>query len=259
MDIYLGKAVAGVTHAREAQSKPVGEELLKVEGINTYYGLSHTLHNVSFEVRRGETVTLLGRNGVGKTTTLRTVMGINPARQGSVRLRGQDITRLPPYLISSLGVGYAPDDRRIFPTLSTLENLMMPANVHKKPNSHWTIEKVEEVFPQLKKLRDRKGRFLSGGEQKMLSIGRALMLDPVLLLLDEPSEGLSPLVAQSLLEAINEINKEGVTTLVADQNINFAYEIGDRAYILDKGAIAYSGSLEALREDKDTIKKYLTV
>lgn len=258
-EVYLGAVLRETTLDREIREEPAKEEILKVDGIDTYYGMSHILRNVSLEVGRGETVALLGRNGVGKTTTLRSIMGITPPKRGSIRFRGEDITGFPPYRVCSRGVGYTPDDRRIFPNLTTLQNLMLPTQVQKKRNRVWTVEKVEEIFPPLKDLRHRRGRFLSGGEQKMLSIGRALMVDPDLLILDEPSEGLSPMIVSLLLEAIVQIRKEGTTTLLADQNLNFAYMVADRAYILDKGTVAHTDSLEALWTDKETVKRYLAV
>ena len=233
--------------------------MLEVEKIDTYYGLSHVIQGVSLEVYKGETVALLGRNGVGKTTTLKSIMGINAPKKGRIIFQGEDITGLPPYMVSLRGVGYSPDDRRIFPDLSAYENLMLPTYLHKKRKSHWTVEKVEDIFAPLKALMDRKGQVLSGGEQRMLSVGRALMQNPDLLLLDEPSEGLSPLMVQLLLEAIDRISKEGVTTLVADQNLNFANGVADRAYILDKGSVVYSNSMKALWEDKETAKSFLAV
>jgi branched-chain amino acid transport system ATP-binding protein len=259
MEVYLGAALVEKTSEHKTHKNDVGEELLKLEEIDTFYGLSHVLHNVSLEVRKGETVALLGRNGVGKTTTLRTIMGINPPKRGAIKFKGENIGGLPPYNICGRGIGYTPDDRRIFPNLTAMQNLNLPTQVQKKRERHWTVEKVEVIFPPLKELRDRKGRFLSGGEQKMLSIGRALMVDPDLLILDEPSEGLSPLIIGLLLDALAKITEEGVTTLLADQNLNFAHNIADRAYILDKGAIAYTGTMDALWEDEETVKRYLSV
>jgi len=259
LDIYLGASMAGFPDVKKAKVKLEGEKILALEEINTYYGLSQALHNVSIEVRQGESVALLGRNGVGKTTTLRSIMGLTPPKSGSIRFHGEEISKYSPYVIASRGVGYVPDDRRIIPNLTALENLMLAAQVKKIHNGRWTVEKVEAIFPQLGKLRNRKGRFLSGGEQKMLSIGRALRGDPSLLLLDEPSEGLSPLVVRMLLEALVRIREEGVTILVADQNVNFAKGISDRAFILDKGAIVYSGWMEELWADKEVLKAYLAV
>jgi len=259
LDIYLGAAIAGAPEVQKAQLKLEGEKILEVKEIDTFYGLSQALHSVSLKVHKGEAVALLGRNGVGKTTTLRCIMGLNPPRRGSIRFCGEEISRYPSYSIASRGIGYVPDDRRIFPNLSTLENLMLPAQVRWIRKGHWTVDKVAQIFPQLAKIMDRKGRFLSGGEQKMLSIGRALMGDPSLLLLDEPSEGLSPLVLKMLLEALDRIREEGLTTLVADQNVNFAHAVADRAYILDKGAIAYDGAMEELWADKEVLKTYLAV
>ena len=259
-EIYLGGDLEGSQSQRPAQQNPsAGEKLIEVENIDTFYGMSQALHSVSMEVNRGEAVALLGRNGVGKTTTLRSITGLTPPRNGAIRLRGEIISGLPPYEIAALGVGFVPEGSRIFPNLSTMQNLQMPAQVIKKKDRRWTIEKVEEVFPPLKELRERKGGYLSGGERKMLAVGRALMADAEILLLDEPSEGLSPLMVRFLLDALIRIREEGVTILLADQNLKFAYQLADRAYILDKGAVAYYGKLADLRGKEEIVKKYLAV
>jgi branched-chain amino acid transport system ATP-binding protein len=259
LDIYLGAAISGLTSIKTKEMKSAGRRILEVNGIDTFYGLSQALHNVTMEVHEGEAVALLGRNGVGKTTTLRSIMGLTPPKKGSIRLCDEEISKCPPYGIARKGVGYVPDDRRIIPNLTTRENLMIAAEIKGKRNGSWTFEKVEEIFPQLRKLSNRKGGVLSGGEQKMLSIGRALMGDPSLLLLDEPSEGLSPAVIGMLLEALLRIRQEGVTILLADQNINFARLVADRAYILEKGAVVYSGEMEDLWKDDVKLKEYLAV
>ena len=259
-EIYLGSDLEGSQSHRQAQQKPsTGEKLIEVENIDTFYGMSQALHSVSIDVNRGEAVALLGRNGVGKTTTLRSITGLTPPRRGAIRLRGEIISGLPPYEIAALGVGFVPEGSRIFPNLSTMQNLQMPAQVIKKKDRRWTIEKVEEVFPPLQELRERKGRYLSGGERKMLAVGRALMADAEILLLDEPSEGLSPLMVRFLLDALIRLREEGITILLADQNLKFAYQLADRAYILDKGAVAYYGTLADLRGKEEIVKKYLAV
>jgi len=259
-EIYLGGDLEDSRSHRQAQQNPsAGEKLVEVENIDTFYGMSQALHSVSMEVNRGEAVALLGRNGVGKTTTLRSITGLTPPKRGTIRLRGEIISGLPPHEIAALGVGFVPEGSRIFPNLSTMQNLQMPTQVIRKKDRRWTIEKVEKVFPPLQELRERKGRFLSGGERKMLAIGRALMADAEILLLDEPSEGLSPLMVRFLLDALIRIREEGITILLADQNLKFAYQLADRAYILDKGAVAYYGKLEDLRGKEEIVKKYLAV
>lgn len=258
-DVYLGTPL-GTRLARGAPaSLSGGDRLLEVREIDTYYGASRVLREVTFDVRRGEAVALLGRNGVGKTTTLRSVMGLTPPARGSIRLRGQEIAGHSADLISSLGVGYVPEDRRIFPDLTTLENLRLPTQVRRNRNGRWTVERVEAIFPPLASFRNRKGRHLSGGEQKLLAIGRALMADPDLLLLDEPSEGLGPLVVKLVLDALVQIREEGVTILLADQNLKFAQAVADRAYILDKGTISYASSMEVLPNEEDVVSRYLAV
>jgi branched-chain amino acid transport system ATP-binding protein len=257
-NVYLGEAVLGEART-STLAGPVSDVILDVRRLNTYYGLSHVLHDVSLFVRRGEVVAILGRNGVGKTTTLRSIMGLTPPKGGSIQLRGQEVAGRPAYAIASLGVSYVPDDTRIFPDLTTLENLRLPTQVLRRGNGRWNIEKVEAIFPPLRDLKHRKGRFLSGGEKKMLAIGRALMADPEVLLLDEPSEGLSPLIVRMLLDALERIRKGGVTILLADQNLKFAREVADRAYILEKGAIAYEGAMAELWRDEEVVKKYLAV
>lgn len=257
-DVYLGEALQGEARTPTVGG-PVGDVILEVRQINTFYGLSHVLHDVSLSVRRGEVVAMLGRNGVGKTTTLRSIMGLTPPKSGSIHLRGQEIAGRPAYAIAPLGVSYVPDDTRIFPDLTVMENLRLPVQVLGQGSGRWNLDKVEAIFSPLRNLEQRKGRFLSGGEKKMLAIGRALMADPELLLLDEPSEGLSPLVVRMLLEALEQIRKEGVTVLLADQNLKFAREVADRAYILEKGAIAVAGAMPDLWRDEELVKKYLAV
>ena len=259
-EVYLGEAILGKAEARTpAVGGPVGDVILEVRQMNTYYGLSHVLHDVSLSVCRGEVVAILGRNGVGKTTTLRSIMGLTPPKAGTIRLRGREVAGRPAYDIARLGVAYVPDDTRIFPDLTTLENLQLPMQVLGRGNGRWNVEKVEAIFSPLRDLKQRKGRFLSGGEKKMLAIGRALMADPELLLLDEASEGLGPLLVRLLLGALERMRKEGGTILLADQNVKFAREVADRAYILEKGAIAYAGAMADLWRDEAVVKKYLAV
>jgi branched-chain amino acid transport system ATP-binding protein len=233
--------------------------LLKVEQIDTFYGQSHVLQGVSLSIREGEVVCLLGRNGVGKTTTLRSVMGLTPPRSGKILLNDTDITGRPPFQIANKGIGYMPDDRRIFPDLTLFENLELARRLSRKGRVQWNIEKIYNLFPVFVDLKDRKGIHLSGGEQKMLAMGRALMKNPDLLLLDEPSEGLAPLIVQNLIEVLSRIRGEGVTILLADQNLKFCRKTSDRGYILEKGMVQYQGNMEEIWQNEEIVKKYLVV
>ncbi len=233
--------------------------LLKVEQIDTFYGQSHVLQGVSLSIREGEVVCLLGRNGVGKTTTLRSVMGLTPPRSGKIFLNDSEITGKPPFQIANMGIGYMPDDRRIFPDLTLFENLELARRLSRKSKIQWTFEKIYNFFPVFIDLKDRKGTHLSGGEQKMLAIGRALMKNPDLLLLDEPSEGLAPLIVQNLIEVLSRIRGEGVTILLADQNLKFCRKTSDRGYILEKGMVQYEGAMEEIWQNEEIVKKYLVV
>jgi branched-chain amino acid transport system ATP-binding protein len=233
--------------------------LLEVNEIVTLYGQSLVLDKVSLTVNEGEIVALLGRNGAGKTTTLRSIMGLTPPRKGSIKLRGIEITGRRPYEIARLGVGYAPDDRRIFPDLSSEENLLIAGRISKKNGNGWTVQRVYELFPALERVRSSKGGALSGGEQKMLAIGRGLMSNPELMLLDEPCEGLAPLVVKALAEAVVQIRQAGITVLVADQNIRFCRRIADRGYILEKGVIRYQGEMSKIWQNEEMVRKHLAV
>jgi branched-chain amino acid transport system ATP-binding protein len=220
--------------------------LLAVSEIHTAYGLSRVLFGVSIEVRAGECVCLLGRNGVGKSTTMRSIMGLTPPQSGRVAFKGTDITGWEPYRVARAGIGFVPEDRRIFADLTVWENL----DVAQRGNGAWTIERVFDLFPTLQKLTTRHGGFLSGGEQQMLTIARTLMGNPDLLLLDEPSEGLAPLVVDHLREQIARLKAEGLTILLAEQNTDFSLRLADRAYVLEKGAIRFSGPAAALRDNE---------
>lgn len=233
--------------------------LLEVSDIVTLYGQSLILDRVSLTVGEGEIVALLGRNGAGKTTTLRSIMGLTPPRTGSIKLNGVEIIGKQPFEIARLGIGYSPDNRRIFPDLSTEENLLIAGRFAKGNGGGWTVDKVYELFPDLERVRSSKGGSLSGGEQKMLAIGRGLMSNPKLLLLDEPSEGLAPLVVKALTEAIVEIRKAGITIFVADQNIRFCRRVADRGYILEKGVIRYQDEMSKIWQNEEVVKKYLAV
>jgi branched-chain amino acid transport system ATP-binding protein len=241
--------------------------MLEVEGIHTFYGLSHILFGVSLRVEPGEVICLLGRNGAGKTTTLKSIMGLTPPKQGSIRFKGEEITGKEPYLLARKGIGYVPDDRRIFADLTVGENLEI-ATRSSEPFDYaqdktrfvrWDKERVYELFPALKEIESRKGGCLSGGEQKMLAIARALMGNPELLLLDEPTEGLAPMLVRALEEQIRKLRETGLTVLLAEQNVRSALRLGDRGYIIDNGQIRYQGSIEELRENEEVRKKYLLV
>lgn len=232
--------------------------MLEVERIHTFYGLSHILFGVSLEVEPGEIVCLLGRNGAGKTTTLKSIMGLTPPKQGSIRFKGEEITGQEPYLLARKGIGYVPDDRRIFADLTVGENLEIAARKAEGAEG-WDEEKVYEIFPALEDIESRKGGCLSGGEQKMLAIARALMGNPELLLLDEPTEGLAPMLVLSLEEQIKKLRETGLTVLLAEQNVRSALRLGDRGYIIDNGQIRYQGSIEELKENEEVRKKYLLV
>jgi branched-chain amino acid transport system ATP-binding protein len=230
--------------------------MLEVNDIHTYYGRSHILQGVSINLQKGEVICLLGRNGAGKTTTLRSIMGFTPPRKGSVKFEGADLAKMPPYEICRLGIGYVPQDRRIFPTLSVEDNLEV---VERKVEGGWTVEKIFCTFPILEPLKSRKGRHLSGGEQQILAVARPLMTNPKLLLLDEPSEGLAPLVVRAIEELVKSIITTGISVILAEQNMRFAMNIAQRGYIIDKGRIHHQGNIEELKEDKEIIGKYLAV
>jgi branched-chain amino acid transport system ATP-binding protein len=233
--------------------------ILEIEEIDTYYGQSHVLQGISLSIDEGEVVSLLGRNGVGKTTTLRSIMGLTPPRRGSIRFQGGEIAGKSPFEIARVGIGYVPDDRRIFPDLTTFENLEIARRMSRKKGGYWNIDTVCGLFPVLRDLRSSKGTHLSGGEQKMLAIGRALMKNPDIILLDEPAEGLAPLVVKNLIEVIQRIREEGVTILLADQNLKFCKAVADRGYILEKGVIQYDGTMRQIWENEEVVAKYLVV
>ena len=233
--------------------------LLQVEKIHTYYGLSQVLFDVSLEIDKGEVVVLLGRNGAGKTTTMISIMSLNPPKKGRVTYKGQDITGMNPFKVARLGIGFVPEDRRIFPDLTVEANLDVGRMNVQKQSNPWTLERVYQIFPVLEKFAKRRGGTLSGGEQQMLTIARTLMGNPELILLDEPSEGLAPLVVRMLGEFIDVLKKEGVTVLLSEQNVKFALKHSDRAYIVDKGTIKYQGTIAQLEKDEDIKKQYLAV
>jgi branched-chain amino acid transport system ATP-binding protein len=237
---------------REGPVTAARDAVLQVEDIYTAYGLSQVLFGVSLEVGRGECVCLLGRNGVGKTTTMRSIIGLTPPRRGRVVWKGREVTGRPPYQIARAGIGFIPEDRRIFADLTVWENLDVASRGGR--NGGWTVERVFSLFPKLRELVDRQGGFLSGGEQQMLTIARTLMGNPELLLLDEPSEGLAPLVVDHLKEQIARLKQDGLTILLAEQNVRFSLDLADRVYILEKGHIRFEGTAREVR-DNDTIRQ----
>ena len=223
---------------------------LEAEALHTFYGKSHILHGVSLEVREGEIVALLGRNGAGKSTTLRSLMGLTHAREGVVRVFGHATTEWPPYRIAGLGVGFVPEGRRIFANLTVDENLKVPLE---RPGP-WTVARVYQLFPRLEERRNNRGRQLSGGEQEMLAIARALLLNPKLLLLDEPSQGLAPIIVQDVFKVVVAARKEGISVLLVEQNVRAAVEIADRAYVLDNGEIVYGGPAAEFAKDEERVR-----
>jgi branched-chain amino acid transport system ATP-binding protein len=233
--------------------------ILEVRDVHTAYGLSQVLFGVSLALDAGEAVCLLGRNGVGKTTTLRSIVGLTPPHTGRILLGGTDITGLAPYRVARLGIGFVPQDRRIFGDLSVRENLEVALRRASRHGTGWSVERVYEIFPILKKLDARPGGVLSGGEQQMLAIGRALMGNPRLLLLDEPSEGLAPLVVDALQEQIAALKAEGMTILMAEQNLAMALALSERVYILDKGHVRFAGSVAQFEATDALRHEYLAV
>jgi branched-chain amino acid transport system ATP-binding protein len=236
--------------------------MIVVKDIHSYYGKSHILHGVSLELKQGELVCLLGRNGVGKSTTLKSIMGIVRPTQGSIRFDGKELVGSQPYQIARLGVGYVPEDRRIFKSLTVHENLLMGTQKAKNSGSAervWTIDKIYEIFPNLRERRSNKGSHLSGGEQQMLTVARTLMGNPKLILVDEPTEGLAPLIVKDVLEMLAAVRKSGVTVLMVEQNFKAAIKVADRFYIMAKGQMVFEGGMAALLAAEDVRKNYLEV
>ena len=231
--------------------------ILEVKGIHTYYGTSHILFGVSIDIQEKEAVCLLGRNGAGKTTTLRSIIGLTPPRSGSIKFNGQEIIGKPPYRIASMGIGFVPDDRRIFGDLTVRQNILIARR--EREGGVWDLDRIYALFPKLKDLDSHMGSHLSGGEQQMLTIARTLMINPDLLLLDEPGEGLAPLVIETMKEQLGEIKKLGLTMLICEHNVGLATALSDRAYVMDKGTIRYQGTIEDLRKNEEVRKKYLMV
>ena len=231
--------------------------MLHVADIHAYYGQSHVLQGVSLDVGKGEVVSLLGRNGSGKTTTLLTIMGYLSPAPGSITYDGVEIGGLPPYRISRMGLGFVPQERGIFPSLTVLENLTVAAR--RGQRGEWTLERVLGLFPRLRERAANRGSQLSGGEQQMLSIGRALLLNPSLLILDEPSEGLAPLIVQEIIAILHEVRAGGLPILIVEQNIRAAFAVADRHYILSKGCVCFTGTTDELRGNEAMLHQHLGV
>lgn len=234
--------------------------LLEIRDLNTFYEQSHILQGVSLGIDRGETVCLLGRNGVGKTTTLKSIIGFVKPRSGQVLFKGQDVAGLPPHAIAKLGVGFVPEDRRIFPTLTVRENLIMGIKPGQKSNGEgWTIEKVYKYFPALQARDGQKGGHLSGGEQQMLTIARTLMGNPEVLLIDEPTEGLAPKIVETVEQVIQDIHQHDIPILLVEQNMRVALRLAGRIYVMSKGKIVFQGTRQELKEAHEVRQKYLEV
>jgi branched-chain amino acid transport system ATP-binding protein len=228
---------------------------LKLENVHTYYGLVHMLRGVSLEVAPGELVAILGRNGAGKTTTIKSIMGLAPPKEGKVFFKGENITGLAPHLIARRGISYVPASRGIFSTLSAFENL----NIFQKKGARWDAEGVFDLFPRLNSMKKRHGNTLSGGEQQMLAIGRALVTDPSVILLDEPSQGLAPQIVELVVDMLKKLKSEGLGIILVEQNLHMALDVADRVYILDQGEVVFHGASDALRNDPDLTITYLGV
>ena len=234
--------------------------LLELSHVDAYYDDSHILFDLSLTVETGEVVCLLGRNGAGKTTTARSIVGLTPPRAGRITLRGHDLVGLPPYRIARLGIGFVPEDRRVFPNLTVYENLEVARRTWGHgAASTWTVERVFDLFPILAQRHRQLGATLSGGEQQMLTIARTLMGDPAVLLLDEPSEGLAPLVVETLRQQLAQLKQNGLTIVLAEQNVRFVSDLGDRVYILEKGMVRYQGSMTEFLADEPVRQAYLAV
>jgi branched-chain amino acid transport system ATP-binding protein len=234
--------------------------LLEISHVDTYYADSHILFDLSITVEAGEVVCLLGRNGAGKTTTVRSIAGLTPPRAGTIILRGRDIVGLPPFRIARLGIGFVPEDRRVFPNLTVHENLEVARRTWGNGSaSPWSADRVFDLFPILRERRRQAGGTLSGGEQQMLTIARTLMGSPEILLLDEPSEGLAPIVVDTLREQLGRLKASGLTIVLAEQNVRFVSDLGDRVYILEKGTVRYQGSMAGFLADDEVRRTYLAV
>jgi branched-chain amino acid transport system ATP-binding protein len=237
----------------------MNEPMLKVSNLNAFYGRAQVLFDMNFEVARGEVVALMGRNGAGKSTTMKAVMGLLPGTRGSVTFRGNEIDGLPPYRIARAGLGYVPEDRRIFGDLSVMENLDAGRQPRREGAPHWTPEKLFRLFPNLGEMPRRAGSRMSGGEQQMLTVSRTLMGNPYLVLLDEPSEGVAPVIVEQMADMILQLKREGLSILLSEQNLHFAELVSDRVYVLEKGQIRYSGRIDELARDETARRDYLSL
>ena len=233
--------------------------MLSVRGLNAYYGRAHILADVALEVTTGEVVVLLGRNGAGKSTTLKSIIGLVRPASGEIVFGGRRIDRLEAYAVAQAGLGYVPEDRRIFTELTVMENLEVGRQPTRANAPAWTPERLFALFPNLAEMRDRPGGRMSGGEQQMLTIARTLMGNPSCLLLDEPSEGLAPVIVDQMAAAIRALKKEGLSVLLSEQNLHFAAEVSDRAYIIEKGRIRFAGTMAELAANADVRAQYLAV
>ncbi len=236
---------------------------LAVDRLNAWYGTAHILFDMSFTVGRGEVVALMGRNGVGKSTTMKAVMGLLPRRSGTVRLNGRDVSSLKPFEIARLGMGFTPEERRIFSDLTVLENLDVgvqpPRDLAAGAPANWTVDAVFELFPNLAELRQRHGGHMSGGEQQMLTIARTLMGNPLVILLDEPSEGIAPVIVERIADTIVQLKRSGLSILLSEQNVGFAEAVSDRAYMLEKGQIRWAGTMAELAANAEVQRDYLVL
>jgi len=237
----------------------MSDYVLKVQEIDVFYGLSQALFKLSFDVKRGETLALLGRNGAGKSTTMKTIAGVNPTKMGNVELHGKSITGRSAHLIARAGIGYVPEDRQIFPDLSVEDNLTIAIKRGANGEDDWSLERVYDTLPLLAPLKERLGGQLSGGEQQMLTVGRALMGNPDVLLLDEPSEGLAPIMVQKIGDLIETLHKLGKTIVLAEQNLHFCLGLADRAVVIDKGVDVFCGTIHELNDNADIKQRYLSV
>ncbi|MBM3407017.1 MAG: ABC transporter ATP-binding protein [Betaproteobacteria bacterium] len=245
------------THSSSAGA--AGAVMLEVSGIHAFYGQAHILFDVSLTICAGEVVVLLGRNGAGKSTTLKSIAGLVRPREGTVKFMGETIERRQPFEVARRGLGYVPEERRIFTELTVLENLEVGRQPPRPGVPAWDFEKIGKLFPNLAEMPDRPGGRMSGGEQQMLTIARTLMGNPLCILLDEPSEGVAPVIVDQMAAAITELKRQGVAVLLSEQNLHFAQEVGDRAYIIEKGRIRFEGSMAALRANDEVRAQYLAV
>ncbi len=235
------------------------QTMLEIEGLNAYYGRAHILHGVGFSMGRGEVLALMGRNGAGKSTTMKAVMGLVPPQAGRVTFEGHTIVGREPFEIARLGIGYVPEERRVFSELSVMENLSVAQRPKREGAPHWTPERLFQLFPNLGRMRDRPGGAMSGGEQQMLTIARTLMGNPKLVLLDEPSEGLAPVIVEEMAKTILALKSEGLSVLISEQNLHFAGSVADRATIIEKGLIRFTGTMDELKADEAVRAQYLSV